>query len=264
MFLYRCDVKGCNYQSESKDSFKHIKIKCEVNPDLAEEISSKDICPECAKKILNKFAAYFDQRSSHISVQDFMHDCTVLRTSVEDLAKKHDRNVVAIQKLVDYNKESFIEPLPDFKFPSEYLAAFLSIKTSNMLPAFAAHKYCIPTEHFIIHISKELKYYNYITESIVTAYKNGMSLNAIVDKYGVPSGVLKCLLQQRVPKEYWRADVYPTPLVPCTGNVDVSMVLEMLNEGYTLDAICYVLECELYEVINIMNKTLLWKRQLLS
>lgn len=59
MQVFQCDVKGCTYTANSRDYFKHITIKSDVNHELAETLKNKDICPDHALKIFNMIAEQF-------------------------------------------------------------------------------------------------------------------------------------------------------------------------------------------------------------
>lgn len=69
MQVFQCDVKGCTYTANSRDAFKHITIKSDANPELAEALSNKDICPEHAIKIFNMFAEQFKDTMSYKEVK---------------------------------------------------------------------------------------------------------------------------------------------------------------------------------------------------
>lgn len=70
MQVFQCDVKGCTYTANSRDAFKHITIKSDANPELAEALSNKDICPEHAVRIFNMLAEQFKDTMSYKGAKD--------------------------------------------------------------------------------------------------------------------------------------------------------------------------------------------------
>lgn len=81
MQVFQCDVKGCTYTANSRDAFKHITIKSDANPELAEALSNKDICPEHAVKIFNMLAEQFKNTMSYKEVKEPVNP-------VKEVAKK--------------------------------------------------------------------------------------------------------------------------------------------------------------------------------
>ena len=87
MQVFQCDVKGCTYTTNSRDAFKHITIKSEVNPELAKALSNKDICPEHAVKIFNMLAEQYKNTMPYKEVKEPVK--TVKEVTKKDkLAKK--------------------------------------------------------------------------------------------------------------------------------------------------------------------------------
>lgn len=108
MQVFQCDIKGCTYTANSRESFKHITIQSDVNPELSKALSDKDICPDHAVKIYNMLEEQFKETMPYKEIQEQSKSSAVNpkksgeKTKPVKTAKKAEPDDLSKEMYTDY------------------------------------------------------------------------------------------------------------------------------------------------------------------
>lgn len=76
MQIYKCDVKGCTYTAPDRSYFKHFDVSSIADHELAVDLQERDICPECAVRIMNMIESQFCVTDGKNSVSESVKEKT--------------------------------------------------------------------------------------------------------------------------------------------------------------------------------------------